>query len=238
VEVLNAGMGGYHSFQGLMLLRTVARDLEPDLITVRFGWNDHFGSRAKDWLREPSSRVGLAVQDLLLRTATYRSALRLGQELRAFRTPAKHTSPIEWRPTVSLEEFKRNLVRIVEVGTRMGARVWLLTAPDPFSTEEMLERYEHLPADANAWRQIRVHGLPSFRRLMDIHRQYAEVVREVATEMQVPLVDMAAIYAEHASEALFSLDDPVHPLQKGYDLEAEVLYGRLVADGVIARPAT
>jgi lysophospholipase L1-like esterase len=67
VEVLNAGVAGYNSFQGLMLLRSKLRGREPDLITVRFGWNDHFMSagirrlaRQTCWPRP---------QDLMLRTS-------------------------------------------------------------------------------------------------------------------------------------------------------------------------
>src|SRR5262245_25249513 len=45
-EVYNAGVPGYNSYQGLMLLRSRLRSLAPDLITVRFGWNDHFLSEA------------------------------------------------------------------------------------------------------------------------------------------------------------------------------------------------
>jgi len=48
VEVLNAGVPGYNSFHGVLLLRTRLRDLDPDLITVRYGWNDQFLS-ARDW---------------------------------------------------------------------------------------------------------------------------------------------------------------------------------------------
>ena len=68
---------------------------------------------------------------------------------------------------------------------------------------------------------------------MERHREYARVVREVGAETQVPVVDMAAIYNARQDEALFSLDDPVHPRQKGYNLEAEVLFDRLVAEGLL-----
>lgn len=231
VEVLNAGMGGYNTFHGLMLLRTMLRDLEPDLITVRFGWNDHFMGRPGARLREPTNRVALAIQDLLLHTDIYRFAMRLGNEVRVRNTAVDHRLPTEWTATVPTEDFRRNLRRIVEVGRSMGAEVWLVTAPDPFTSESQLLRYESLPEDAEARRAIRFHGLTSFRRLMEIHRQYAAIVREVGQETGAPVVDMIEAYGDRGAETLFTMDDPVHPRQNGYSLEAETLYQRLVAKG-------
>jgi hypothetical protein len=73
VEVLNAGQPGYNSWHGVMLLRGKLRDLEPDLVTVRFGWNDHLLSALGESqrFREPATALGRSVEDLLLRTALY-----------------------------------------------------------------------------------------------------------------------------------------------------------------------
>ena len=64
VEVLNAGVPGYNSSHGVMLMRTLLRDLDPDLITVRFGWNDHFlSARGEGELfREPGSAALLFLE--------------------------------------------------------------------------------------------------------------------------------------------------------------------------------
>jgi lysophospholipase L1-like esterase len=234
VDVLNAGIGGYNTFHGIMSLRTVLRNVEPDLITVRFGWNDHFWSPSAAGPREPSNAGLRALQDLLLRTEIYRLAMRIGNELRVDAISGGSGVPATRRPNATLEEFRHNLHRIVEVGTAMGAHVWLITTPDPFFSEQALQRYESLPPDAPARPLIGIHGLSSFRQLKEIHRRYAQVVREVGAELGVTVVDTAAIFDEMADETLFSLDDPVHPRQKGYDLEAEILYERLISEGLLA----
>ena len=87
-EVFNAGIPGYNSYQGLMLLRGKLRGLDPDLITVRFGWNDLFLSEApagQGPYRESDRAWVVALEDLALRTALYPFVRRLGFELSAWR---------------------------------------------------------------------------------------------------------------------------------------------------------
>jgi len=240
VEVLNAGVAGYNSFNGLMLLRLWLRSLAPDLVTVRFGWNDHFvwsGADVGTTFHEPSNPISLEAEDFLLRTALYPFARRLGMELR-FRLngtpkPGVGRVPKRWVPTIPLPDYQHNLRRTVEVARSHGARVWLLTAPDALLGEDALRRYEELPPEATARRAVTLNALPSFRQLMEVHASYVAATREVGNETGVPIVDMAAIYRQHAEERLFSVSDVVHPTQIGHEFEAEVLLERLVADGLI-----
>jgi hypothetical protein len=44
-EVINAGVPGYSSFQGVKLLESEIASYQPDVITVYFGWNDHWLAR-------------------------------------------------------------------------------------------------------------------------------------------------------------------------------------------------
>ena len=81
-------------------------------------------------------------------------------------------------------------------------------------------------------------AIPTFERMIEIHDQYAEATREVARETGATLVDMEAAYAAHASEHLYSSTDVVHPTQLGHDLEAEVRYRQLAAEGIASRSMT
>ena len=225
IEVLNAGQGGYSSYHGVMLLRSKLRGLEPDLITVRYGWNDLLTSAAES-PREPGA-VGIAVEDVLLRTALYGFVKRLNRELRALRqttiegTLAALERGKERRPINSRPDYEHNLRRIVEIGRARGAEVWLLTAP-------------HNPRpDPRARAFFRMlTGIP-YDALPKIHDAYNDATRAVGAELGVRVVDMDAVYREHAAEALFQHDDIPHPTQAGHDLEAEALYARLVAHGIL-----
>ncbi len=228
VEVLNAGLPGYNSFQGLLLLRSRLRGLEPDLVTVRFGWNDHFLSPLGEPspFREPDSALGLALEDLLLRSKLYAFVRRLGLELRALREPprdarAAWSEERGWRPTIPIEDYARNLRRIVELARGRGAEVWLLTAPrnpDP---------------NPSAARELAAHNRTSFGQLMRVHEAYGEALRRVGRETGALVVDLEEVYRRHAGEPVFLPTDAVHPSQGGHNLEAETLYAALVRRGAI-----
>jgi len=223
-----------------MLLRTKLRGLEPDLITVRYGWNDHFMSaldaRAYAY-REPDSAVVLGLQDLMLRTALYGFFRRLNLEVQALRVGGSPQTrvvlPTEWKPNVPPGSYKQNLRRIVALGHAQGARVWLLTSPHAFVIDAYRGQYDKL-SDAPFVRELLAfNGIPSFDRLIEIHDRYNQAVREVGAELGVPVVDMDAVYRAHAGEPLFVPTDVPHPTARGHALEAETLYARLVAEGLV-----
>jgi lysophospholipase L1-like esterase len=233
VEVLNAGVPGYNSFHGVLLLRTRLRDLDPDLVTVRYGWNDLFLSadgEGEALFREPESALGLFLEDLALRTRLYPFARRLAMELRALRRPvadqARSAFALQrsWEPTISIERYEHNLRRIVEIGRSRGAEVWLLTSPaNPAPGEE-------------AAKEIGVRNRLAFDEILRIHDEYNEAVRRVGRQMDALVVDMAAVYARHPGTPLFFPTDIPHPTEGGHVLEAETLYTALVKRGVI-RPS-
>jgi lysophospholipase L1-like esterase len=226
-EVLNAGQGGYSSYHGVMLLRTRLRSLDPDLITVRYGWNDLFASPGWGHSREPEGAVRLAVEDALLRTALYAFLKRVRMEVRGrIRDPSARAmeafeSRDTWAPSIPLEEYKRNLQRIIELAHARGADVWLLTAPHNPSPDDL------------ATRKIEVINRLEWKKLVDVLDSYNDTVREVGAELGAPVIDMAAIYTEHPKANLFDGDDAIHPNQAGHRLEARVLYSRLVASGAL-----
>jgi len=241
LEVMNAGVPGYTSFHGVMLLRTRLRTLAPDLVTVRFGWNDHLTPQAAmaNAFREPQTAFARRLEDVALRTELYPFSKRLGMELREW-LDGPHASappklPTQWTPTVPLDEYKHNLRRIVEIAHGRGANVWLLTSPDALLTPADLARYEALPADANARTMLNLNAIPSFARLSEVHQTYNAATREVGAELSVRVVDMDALYRTHAAPELFSIMDPLHPTQQGNDLEAQALYDELRNQGIVPR---
>lgn len=242
-EVMNAGVPGYNSWMGVMLLRSKLRNVRPDLVTVRYGWNDHLmsmGGGGGEVYREVDNPVLLHVEDFMLRTATYRWLRRLGREMKARGTPEHKPTQADiakvWRPDVPLDQYKKNLRRIVEIGRSKGAEVWLLTTPHAFLIDANRGQYDKFPDTMAAKLLIRFSAIPNFDEMIRIHDQYAEATREVGRETGAPVIDMEAAYAAHASEALYNSTDVVHPTQLGHDLEAETLYRQLVAEGRVPAP--
>ena len=67
---------------------------------------------------------------------------------------------------------------------------------------------------------LKFNAISSFERLIEIHDDYNQALREVASELGVPVVDMDAVYRAHANEPLFLQSDVPHPTAVGHALEA------------------
>lgn len=229
VEVLNAGVPGYNSYHGILLLRSKLRGFDPDLVTVRYGWNDHFLSAGGEGelFREPDTRLGRFAEGLLLRTKLYAFLRRLGLELRALRQPVDDQArqaffeQREYTPTIPIDRYEANLRRIVELGRAQGADVWLLTSP------------RNRNADEEARKTQAKRNKLDFDELMQIHDDYNEVVRRVGLALDAPVIDMAALYRRYEDAPVFLPSDVVHPAQGGQNLEAEALYRALLREGFV-----
>ena len=218
LEVLNAGVVGYNTQHALLLLQTKLRGLEPDLVTVRYGWNDFLMSAAIGLL---GHGLPAPVQEALLRSSAYTFLQRVRLETLLRRSTARErglaflAEQPEWQPSVPLEQYRSNLRRIVSIARERGAEVWLLTAPiNPRPDPVALERFASM-------------NRLSPTRLRELLASYNDVVREVGAELRAPVVDMVELYRAREGEPLFH--DIAHPGPGGHDLEAEELYRRLVA---------
>jgi len=122
VEVLNAGVTGYSSYQGLMRCREQVAVYQPDLILVSFGWNDAplaIGKPDKEFAI-PSGWV-VRAQRFLLRFRSFRLVCAL---LRDDAPP-----PPDVGPRVSVADYVANLESFAGLAAAHGAEVVLLTRP-------------------------------------------------------------------------------------------------------------
>ena len=117
--VVNAGVWGYASYQGLVRLEEVL-PYEPDIVTISFGSNDgHYVARTDEEFLRGSHR--------LRRLKRWLTHYRLGQLVAASfqRGPAG----AELRPRVSLERYRDNLRAIVKAARTAGVVPVFLTRP-------------------------------------------------------------------------------------------------------------
>ncbi len=244
LSVLNAGVCGYNTYQGIMLLRTKLRSVPADLIIVQYGWNDLLTSAYSggDAFREPASAFARLGEDLLLRTAIYPFAKRLGMELALYRkrqtgvpdVPPDWKPTSHWTPSIPLDEYEHNLRRIVELARARRLEVWLATSPDAFTTDDYKGREGAYASSAAAQLALlRLGGIQTFTELHGIRARYNDAVRAVGAELGVPIVDIDGTFRAHASQHLFSDHDAIHPTDAGHAVMAEDLYARLWAAGVL-----
>lgn len=123
-------------------------------------------------------------------------------------------SPPATAPRVSLQRFDSNLRYFVDRLQAAGIKVILMT-PNPMRwTASLRQRYGKPPYDSGDPEGLNV-----------ILRDYAEVVRKIAMELQVDLIDVEQRFRSFGAEAGNSLDDllldGIHPNERGHQLIAE-----------------
>jgi lysophospholipase L1-like esterase len=164
------GVGGWSSYQGLAQLRRDVLPLRPRIITLYYGWNDHwigFGLEDKEIHR--LSRSWLSRFDVL-RTAQLLQKTRLALRTRSLAARPERVAP---------EDFRANLTEMISLARGRDIVPVLLTAPT-----------SHEAGREPAY--LAVRHLRNLDELVPLHRRYVEIVREVAESENALLCDLAA----------------------------------------------
>jgi lysophospholipase L1-like esterase len=254
VEVLNLGVPGYTLFQGRRVLETRGRRLEPDVVVIYFGWNDHI--LALGYTDAEQKVGGAAVVTTRNRLADIRVYQALSWLVATVRgddaapsastgsghapSPVSGGSPNRPRGPRSAPEPR-------------GGRIDPLLAPkrrvSPADFEadlrEMVTRCHSLGAVPvlctypTALSFLESRGLPPPEWLPETHVGYGgieevlrlqtiynQAVRDVARTTRSPLVDLEGAFEEGGKEHLFDnpAGDMIHPNRQGYALVAELVH--------------
>lgn len=222
IRVANLGVSGWSSYSGRQLMAGDVLDLHPEVVTIFFGWNDHWmGFGVEDKVAAKLSSGGLLD----------RQQLRVVQLLTRWRVAAQAeqdgTVGADARPErVSLPDFRANLEAMVATAREHDIVPVLITAPTSHQQGKEPEfLYERWIQDLS--------------RLVPLHQSYVAVVREVAAESDVVLCDLAADFAKLPRAELVTLmkEDGIHFTPKGGERVAELLFATLAENGLLP-PAT
>ncbi|MBW1713872.1 MAG: hypothetical protein JRJ59_12065, partial [Deltaproteobacteria bacterium] len=202
LSFLNAGVGGWSSFQGLEQLKRDLVKLKPKVVTIYYGWNDHWAS--------------FGVEDKNIRHIALSSSVSLNN-LRTVQLISKLLAKKRTklgRNRVSIEDYQANLTQMVRICRRNDIVPVLITAPtshQPGSEPEYLkERY-----------------LRSLSDLVPLHQKYLAVVRKVAADQGAVLCDLERRLAELPQDQLktkYFKGDGIHPTDQGDRLIARYLF--------------
>lgn len=211
VEVLNAGVAGYSTYQGLWRLREHVLAYKPDIVVVYFGWNDHWL-----WRDHADSQPPETPENRLLTTAADYS--RIVQASMLLRDTVQSLRSVEAvKPAKVLrvppDEYRRLLHQIVaEIRNSHGKPV-LVTAPTDLTETTPISDFAIL------------EGLQSLRPTRystpkELHDAYVQITREVATAEAATLVDA---YRDFAGVGGLITADHIHLTDAGMDRLAELL---------------
>ena len=194
-EVINAGVHGYSIYQGRELYRSRLRALNPDLVTIYFGWNDHWmASRTDDEKFRPRSARQLEWSNALRRKRLYAFLVT------RMRPPEDEPGKGRRVPLRLYEDTLRGLVADIRAG---GAEPVLLTAAHGPVIAPGIARRNNLSPD----------------EAIRLHDDYVRSTRRIAAQMAVHLVDLAASLPS-AETPPFSKDG-IHFTQSGLGVVAE-----------------
>ena len=190
----NLAVAGWSSYQGRRQLERDVVPARPDIVSIYFGWNDHW--------------IGFGIEDKnvarVKRVFSSRwSGLRLVQ-LVSKAVVAWGARETAYPNRVSEEDFAANLESMIDTSRAAGIHPVLITAG---TSHRRGEEPKHL---TRRW-------LRELDDLVPLHQRYVDVVRRVASEREATLCDAAAEFESMPRERLDRLfmQDGIHLTEAG-----------------------
>ena len=206
-EVINAGVTGYTSYQGLCMYKYKGARYSPDIVTFYFGINEpikRFYLNDKEILQERVPVILKIIKNrLLLKLHSYRL-------FRKFITGVtkKNDSSRSNVPRVSLGDFRENVIELNSLCKKNGSVLVLISPP---LCEEKAQFWERAPDIA----------------------LYREELKKISDEYDIPYVYIAGMTERSKQPTDQYFLDTVHPNEAGNELIAQRLFEYLVSSGLL-----
>ena len=212
---VNLAFPGWSSFQGRQQMELDTVRIRPKVVTIFYGWNDHWIGFGVDDAKAAELNQSLLYPLQRLRLVQFINQALVASEARADETPKKPRR-------VSPAQFRDNLLAMIEDARSIDAAPVLLTAP---SAHKKGAEPDYLG----------LRWLENVEDLVPLHRSYADIVREVARETATPLCDLAAATDSMSPPELKPLfrRDGIHFTAAGDEFVAEGLYATLDEAGLL-----
>jgi lysophospholipase L1-like esterase len=188
-EAFNIGVHGYSALQGLRMFQKIGRRLEPDIVTLYFGWNDH-------WLSPSSDRqlMGLEMRPLAGRIFEVLQTKRFFKFFILTLSPMQHLAKQQHKGQrvfrVPPAEYRSAMKAFIREIRASGAIPVIITAPRRSLTDQVVgKEYVRSIEEGNR-----------------IHDQYVEITRATARDAGAELLDLAVIFAGKECDAYFAPD--------------------------------
>jgi lysophospholipase L1-like esterase len=199
---VTVGVGGWSSEQGLEQLRRDVIPLHPKIVTLYYGWNDH-------WVAMGLTDPEIARADHLTRLAHVSRVvqlwLRLETNMAARRTPRPNRVP--------LPRYEGNLRALVTEARAAGITPIVITAPA-----------NHVRGREPPYLASR--HLRSLSDLVPLHTSYVEATRRVAGQTTATVCDAAAAFSSlPAPHDAYFQRDGIHLSEAGNAELAKLIAG-------------
>ena len=206
-EAFNMGVHGYTVRQGLVVFRDHARPLEPDIVTLYFGWNDHWLAEKPD--RERMAMAGSGWRGKLMQCLAKR---RVSSAVtRTLKRPQEGAPEASKMLRVPPDDYRETLTRLVRAIQAAGAKPVVITAPRAAKLSTLI---------------VHNGSAASVEEATRLHDEYNGIARDVAKRTGAELFDLAATFTQPEYARYFS-NDGIHFEQEGLAQIAAELHGFL-----------
>jgi len=165
------GVGGWSTEQGREQLERDVIPLHPKIVTIYYGWNDHWVAMG---LTDPEIARAHYLLSLARASRIVQMWLRLKVNMAGRRTPRPNRVP--------LPRYEENLRRMAADARQAGIIPIFVTAPS-----------NHVAGHEPAYLALR--HLRTLGELVPLHTAYVDATRSVARETGTPLCDASAAFA-------------------------------------------
>ena len=218
LSYLNAAVAGWSTYQGLQQFERDIVPLTPNIVTLYFGWNDHWASfgvedKAVGQFNRDRSQPAIALAELRLIQLFNFFAIKLYQDEKQQRRPER----------VPPTDFAANLHEIIRLARSNNIEPVLITAP---TAHTVGDEPEYL---AERW-------LNDLEELVPLHRRYAEIVRQVASNEEVHIIDLLAAFDRLPPQEVknnYFENDGIHLTGEGHKVIALILYHYFTRTGLL-----
>ncbi len=207
IEVIPLAVPGYTSRQGLAWLRRDIEELQPDVVTILYGWNDVNLSPLPDKQTMSDDTLHIAFRALMSHSQALTHATLW---IKSKRATANKNAPPATAPTqrVSASDFVGNILEAARLSANQGARAVVIA---PVYRDQVTN--------------------PTEAALM---AKYRDDLRAATQQANVPYLEIRELMEDNypANEALFG--ELIHPNHLGHRLLATELLRFFKARGLLA----
>ena len=197
---VKVGVGGWSTEQGVQQLERDVIPLHPKIVTIYYGWNDHWIAMG---LTDPEIARAHALLSLARVSRIVQLWLHLKVEMAERRVPPPNRVP--------LPQYEDNLRKMAGDARHAGILPILVTAPS-----------NHVPGREPAY--LAKRHLRSLNELVPLHTAYIEATRRIAHETDTPLCDAASAFAAlPLPHDRYFMKDGIHLTADGDEEMAKVL---------------
>jgi len=180
-QVINAGVPGYTSYQGLVYLQEQGLALRPEIVVIGFGFNDTFltGDVETQLARAPLTTPFFVVDDALI----YHSSF-----YRWMRWRANALAPKDLAPRVTAEKYGQNLAAMVQAVQATGAHPLLVSFWNAIGEQKAYRAALIAAAERTSASVVSYSGMR-----MDIVHPTAAGYRDLGNDIADKLAEVGAV---------------------------------------------